>query len=66
MFAEDAPIPMELIGPFAARSNDGDGFEITDSNGVTAIWCRGERLAGVLVKLLNLCWKTKTRFAEEI
>ena len=54
----------KLTGPFIPRRSDteGDGFEIADINGVVAIWCRGEWLADVLVKLLNLCFKTKKWF----
>ena len=33
----------QLVSPFSARRN-GDTFEISDSNGVIAIWCRGERV----------------------
>jgi len=62
---EVAPVvPPQLSGPFTIQPNqsESDGFEIADGNGVVAIWCRGEWLAGVLEKLLNLCHRTKKYF----
>jgi hypothetical protein len=48
-----APLP-QLVGPFTARSNEADGFEIADANDIVAIWCRGTELAERVVGLLNL------------
>lgn len=53
-----------LTGPFSARSNgEGDGFEISDANGVVAIWGRGEGLSKTIVALLNLAHKHGRCFA---
>jgi hypothetical protein len=59
-----APLP-QLLGPFTAKRSDaeGDGFEVADSNGLVAIWCRGEELAGRVVKLLNLAHEAKKWFS---
>ena len=58
----DGPAPTKLLGPFTARPNGGDGFEIVDANGIVGIWCRGEWLSGVLVKLLNVCHRNNLFF----
>ena len=54
-----SPPPLKLTGPFTAHQSDpeGDGFEIADSHGVVALWCRGQLMADRMVKLLNLCQK---------
>jgi hypothetical protein len=53
---EKPPAPTKLVGPFAARRSDvdGDGFEIADSDGMVAVWTRGEALAANLAKLMTL------------
>jgi hypothetical protein len=53
---ETPPLPTKLVGPFAARRSDedGDGFEIADSDGMVAVWTRGETLAAKLAKLMTL------------
>jgi hypothetical protein len=50
----DAPPQNHLTGPFTSRSNDGDGHEILDSNGVVGVWVRGEENAKEVVMLMNL------------
>lgn len=49
------PQPEKPVGPFTSRPSGGDQFEFLDANGLTSIWCRGERLANLLVEVLNLC-----------
>lgn len=55
------PPPPEpnVTSPFSARRL-GDTYEIADANGVVAIWCRGERVARMLLHMLNLCWAAET------
>ena len=54
----------KLLGPFTARNShaDSNGYEIADTNGVVAIWCRGHWLTKLIVKLLNICFETKKYF----
>ena len=51
---DGAPPETQLTGPFTSRSNDGDGHEIVDSNGVVGVWVRGEENAKEVVMLMNL------------
>ena len=43
-----------LVGPFSARYNGGDGYELLDGNGEVGIWVRGEANAERVAALLSL------------
>jgi hypothetical protein len=60
---DPAPKSAIPVGPFESkRSNpEGDGFEIADSNGVVAIWVRGERFTKIVAEMLNY-WHKKGVF----
>jgi hypothetical protein len=54
---DQSPLEGRLVGPFEARGNGGDGFEIVDSDGATVAWVRGEVAASKIDWLLNLAHK---------
>jgi hypothetical protein len=45
-----------LLGPFSARHNGGDGYEILDGNGDVGIWVRGEANAERIAAILSLAY----------
>ena len=47
---------LTLVGPFSARHNGGDGYEILDGNGDVGIWVRGEANAERIAAILSLAY----------
>lgn len=43
----------ELTAPFTARLSGVGGYELTDANGIVAIWVVGEVTAAIVVAALN-------------
>jgi hypothetical protein len=49
MAGNTASVPIRHEGGFWVRTNDGDGCEIVDGDGITWAWVRGKEIAQIVV-----------------